>query len=613
MNAPGNLNALWARALIDELVRGGVREAVVCPGSRSTPLALACADDARLTTRSILDERSAAFFALGAAKATQRPALVIATSGTAGAHFYPAILEAEASGVPLIAITADRPPELHGWGAPQTLDQQRLFGSHVRFFADLGVPEAVALSHLRATAARAVERALEGPVHLNAPFREPLAPLPGPLPANLREVPGLRHARAARVPDVAEAARELSARPRGVIVCGPRDAQGDLPAAVGALADKLGYAVLAEVASQVRYALPGCSAHYDSILRDERWARALRPDAVVRIGGGLTSKVLQAWLAGAFTVVLSERDEVVDPDHQAALALPGDAASVCRALAAAMQTAAAQPGAAHAAPSQSLAAAWREAEARAAAALESALTGSTARSEASAAEPREVAMTQPMRMTSAPRGDRPDALLSEPLIARETFAALREDAVIFVSSSMPIRDADAYADRAPPGVRVLANRGLNGIDGVVSSALGAAAATDRPTTLLIGDLALLHDLHGLLAARHLGVPLTVVCVDNDGGGIFSFLPLAQLAEPRRHFEPLFATPQGVDLAHVAALCGARLHRPSTADALRIALREARGLSLIAVRTDRARNVDDHRALHAAVSAALGAPPPGALP
>ena len=203
-----HLNGVWARALVDELVRGGVREAVVCPGSRSSPLALACAGNPRLRTRSILDERSAAFFALGAAKATQRPALVIATSGTAGAHFYPAILEAEASFVPLIALTADRPPELHGWGAPQTLDQQHLFGGHVRFFADLGVPESLALPHLRATAARAAERARLGPVHLNAPFREPLAPGPGPLPEDPGP-PALRHLGGLPAPDVSEAAREL--------------------------------------------------------------------------------------------------------------------------------------------------------------------------------------------------------------------------------------------------------------------------------------------------------------------------------------------------------------------------------------------------------------------
>ena len=565
MSDPPNFNAPWARALVDELVRGGVREAVVCPGSRSSPLVLACAADARLTTRSILDERSAAFFALGAAKATQRPALVIATSGTAGAHFYPAILEAEASRVPLIAITADRPPELHGWGSPQTLDQQHLFGGHVRFFADLGVPEGLALPHLRATAARAVDRARSGPVHLNAPFREPLAPVPGPQSPVLRNEPALRHLHGTSLPEVTEVARELVSRPRGVIVCGPRDAQDELPTAVGALAQKLGYAVLAEAASQVRYALPGCGSHYDSILRDERWARALRPDAVVRIGGGLTSKVLQAWLAGAFTVVIAEGDDLVDPAHDAALALVGDSAATCRALADAIHAGPAPAGAA-----STTVALWRDAEARAASACERALTG-----------------------------------LTEPLIARETFAASREDALVFVSSSMPIRDADAYADRAAPGVRVLSNRGLNGIDGVVSSALGAAAATGRPTTLLIGDLALLHDLHGLLAARRLGIPLTVVCVDNDGGGIFSFLPIAQATE---HFEALFATPQGVDLAQVAALCGARLQRPSTPDELRSALREARGLAIIAVRTDRARNVEDHRALHKAVAAALGDPP-----
>src|SRR5882762_5612350 len=243
-----HLNEAWARALVDELCAAGASEAVVCPGSRSTPLALACAAEPRLNVRSVVDERSGAFFALGAAKATGKPALVIATSGTAGAHFYPAILEAEASRVPLVAVTADRPPELHGFGAPQTLDQQHLFGTHVRFFADLGVPEATpeGLRHLRALAAAAAARALgapRGPVHLNAPFREPLTPSSPPLPppggpGAVRIAPGRLE------PDEAAldtAARELSRRPRGVIVCGPRDARDELPRAVRALSESLGY------------------------------------------------------------------------------------------------------------------------------------------------------------------------------------------------------------------------------------------------------------------------------------------------------------------------------------------------------------------------------------
>ena len=570
--APANFNALWARALVDELVRGGVREAFVCPGSRSAPLALAFAENAQLTTRSILDERSGAFFALGAAKATGRPAVVVATSGTAGAHFYPALLEAEASSVGLIAITADRPPELQGWGAPQTLDQQRLFGGHVRFFADAGVPEPATLAHLRATVARACDEARAGPVHLNAPFREPLAPIPEPLP-EVEDRPALRFSRARGVPDVAEAARELAKRPRGVIVCGPRDGSDELPAAVRLLSERTGYAVLAEAASQVRG--PGAVAHYDSILRSEPWARALRPDAVVRIGGGLTSKVLQAFVRGAYTVALAEH-HVFDPFHDAALALVGDAAQSCRALADAL------PGAAPA------------------------LAGSTAAGASAAGAA--LAGPGPLRALFAAAEERAAAACTralgfgEPLVARETVAALRPGALLFVSSSMPIRDVDSFGGA---GARVLANRGVNGIDGVVSTALGAAAATGRPTTVLLGDLALLHDLAGVLAVRRLGLPLTIVCVDNAGGGIFSFLPIAQHTE---RFEALFATPQGLDLAQVAALAGLRFHAPTTAEALRTALAEARGGELICVRTQRADNVADHQALRAAIAAALGSPP-----
>ena len=571
MKPPPNLNALWARALIDELCAAGASEAAVCPGSRSTPLALACAEEPRLRVRSVVDERSAAFFALGAAKATGRPALVVATSGTAGAHFYPALLEAEAARVPVVALTADRPPELQGFGAPQTIDQQHLYGRHVRFFADLGVPDPTdaALRHLRATAALAAARALgvpRGPVHLNAPFREPLAPEPQPLPPGLSAGAAVRVAPGRLEPDPAaldEAARELSRRPRGVIVCGPRDAWDDLPEALQALSAALGYPVLAEAASQVRYRLPGSVAHCDALLKHEPLAGAARPEAVVRMGGGLTSKTLQQWLdgSGAWTLSLTDDGALFDPAHACALAICGDVAAACRELARRL------PGP-EPRPPALLAAADRIAR--------------TALEAAFALETR----------------------LSEPGAARELVAALPEGAQLFASSSMPIRDVDAWA-AAGAAVRVLANRGVNGIDGIVSTALGAAAASQRPTAVLLGDLALLHDLSGLLAARRLGIPLLVVVVNNDGGGIFNFLPIAQLSE---QFEPLFATPHGLDLSHAAALCGASLQRPSTAAELRACVRAGlgSGLHLIEVRTDRAENVARHRELQQIVSAALEA-------
>ena len=541
-----NFNLLWASALADELVRSGAAEAVICPGSRSAPLALALAG--RLRAHTVIDERSAAFFALGAAKASGRPVAVLSTSGSAGAHFFPALLEAEAAGVQVVAITADRPPELHGWGAPQQLDQQRLFGSHA-FFSDPGLPDPRTLPHLRATVARALQH--RGPIHLNLPFREPLAPVPEPLP-EVRDEPAPRHVMARAVPEVGEIAAGLSRRPRGVIVCGPRDGQDGLRDAVRKLSAALGYAVLADAASGIEE----CVAHGDLILRSPAWAKALRPEAVIRVGGGISSKVVQECLEQAEeTVVVHERGEPVDPAHRASAVVAGDAPAICRALAA------------RARAQGPLASAFALAESRARSALETAFA-------------------------AAPWG--------EPLIARE--AALAAD-LLYVGSSMPVRDLDAFAPRR---ARVLANRGLNGIDGIVSCAAGAAIASGTRTLALLGDLALLHDLSGLVAAARLRAPLTVLCVNNDGGGIFHFLPIAR--HPER-FEELFATPHGLDLSGAAALCGAEFVRVEDARALRAALqRPAQGLRLIEARTDRAANVAQHRALQEAVQAALGDPP-----
>ena len=570
MTAGFDLNGAWAAAIVDELCSAGASQAVVCPGSRSTPLALACTAERRLRVRSIVDERSGAFFALGAAKATGRPAIVLATSGTAGAHFYPAILEAEASRIPLVAITADRPPELHGFGAPQTIDQQHLFGTHARFF-ELGVPDATPedLRHVRALVAAAAAGALtapRGPIHLNAAFREPLAPTSGAraaAPASSRAarvVPGILEPDPRALDD---AARELSRRSRGVIVCGPRDAWDELPGAVRALSERLGYPVLAEAASQVRSRLPEAVAHYDALLKHEPVAGAARPDAVVRVGGGLTSKTLQQWLdaSGAWMLNLSEDGVLFDPGHSASLVVCGDAVRACSELARRIERR--EPR-----PESPLVRAERSARR----ALEQAFAAETG--------------------------------LSEPGTARAIAAGLPEQSLLFISSSMPVRDVDSWASAGR--ARVLSNRGVNGIDGIVSSALGAAAATEQPTAVLLGDLALLHDLSGLLAARRLGISLVIVVVNNDGGGIFQFLPIATATE---HFEELFATPHGLEMGRIAELCGATFEQPRTAAELRECVRKnlGSGLSLVEVRTDRAANVERHRELHRIVAAALEAP------
>ncbi|WP_342374094.1 2-succinyl-5-enolpyruvyl-6-hydroxy-3-cyclohexene-1-carboxylic-acid synthase [Myxococcus stipitatus] len=587
MSGDSNLNVLWARALVEELVRGGARHAVVCPGSRSSPLALACARAEGLRVWSVIDERSAAFFGLGLAKQSRAPVILVATSGTAGAHFYPAVIEASLSHVPLVVLTADRPLELQGWGAAQTVPQARFYGEHARSFSDLGVPEAsdVALAHLRATAARAVAtsmRAPRGAVQLNVPFREPLAPvteafgeehLSALSKAGRSGVPFTRIVPPLPAPDatVLESVRQrIASTERGVIVCGPRDEADGFSEAISALSQATGYPVLAEATSQARYGGgPLTLSYYDALLRHAPFARTHRPELVLRFGGGLTPKVPQQWLdaSGAEQVLFSDGGALFDPAHRAATVVEGSAVASCAALAKGLTRG---PG--------RWAQGFMAAERMARGALEAAFA------------------------------ERPDAL-TEPRIAREVVAALPAGAALFVSSSMPIRDVDAFAPAGTMPLRVLANRGANGIDGILSSALGVAAAASRPVVLLTGDLALLHDVGAFVSASRAKVPLTIVAVNNDGGGIFSFLPIAQAAKPDE-FETLFGTPHGVDLSHAAALGGARLHRPTTPSALRGAVREGLegGLHLVEVRVDRAANVDDHRQLFARMAAALGEGP-----
>ena len=423
-----SLNTLWARALVQELQRGGVSDIVVCPGSRSAPLALAAAEAApAVRSWVVLDERVAGFFALGLALETGRAAAVLVTSGSAGTHLFPAMVEAAASGVPLIALTADRPWELHGFGAAQTMPQDGLFGRFVRTSESLAIPEAssAAFRHLRAVVSRAVAAALgrpSGPVHLDVPFREPLAPLPdAAVPPGIDaealegrgDAPFLRTVQPAPVPPAAElegVRRRLAAAERGVVVVGPRARADRLGSAVRALAASHGYPVLAEATSNVRWA-PGQAAvaHLDLLLRNEGWALSARPDLVVRLGGGLSSRRVSEWLdaSGAEVVLVSEGPEPVDPQHRAALVLEGDAVAICEALTAAT------------APRR---AAWADGFLRASARAGAALA------DAVASERR----------------------LTEPGVARTVVAALPPDARLLVGSSMPIRDVDAFA-AAPAG------------------------------------------------------------------------------------------------------------------------------------------------------------------
>jgi 2-succinyl-5-enolpyruvyl-6-hydroxy-3-cyclohexene-1-carboxylate synthase len=559
---PVTTAATFCATLVDEWVRAGVTDAVVAPGSRSTPLALALAARPELRVQVHHDERSAAFLALGLGLATGRPAVLLCTSGTAATHFHAAVVEASQADVPLVVCTSDRPGELQGVAAPQTIDQTRLYGGAVRWYLDPGVPDDAMRSAWRSIGARAVADAVgpwPGPVHLNLPFRDPLVGEAGALPEGRRDdAPWHAVVSGRRVLDAAAHEQLVSVleRQRGVIVVG---ANGGDPAAVHRLASAVQWPVLADPRSGCRLPLPTTVAAFDSLLRHERFARDHRPDIVMRLGRPPASKVLGQWLqgSGAVQVQVDAAPAWVDPDRDSAWRVVADPTEVCTALAKSVQGATGTPWLSR----------WQHAERKAQASLDAALDGR--------------------------------AMATEPGVARAVLDALPEASMLVVSSSMPVRDLEWFG-RAREGVTVFANRGANGIDGVVSTAVGVALGSGRPTTLLIGDVALLHDVNGLLGAVARGIDLTIVCVDNDGGGIFSFLPQAtELGHGR--FEQLFGTPHGIDLDALASVHGVEVYKP---DALAAALGAGRGVRLLRVRTDRAANVAVHRELEEAVRAAL---------
>jgi len=598
-----NRNYAVAGALFDELLRAGVRHVCVCPGSRSAPLAAAAARTPGLRVFSLLDERCAGFFALGLAKGARAPAAVVCTSGTAVANLLPAAVEASHGGVPLLLLTADRPPELRGWGAPQTIDQLHIFGPHVRLFVDAPLPEAsgAGLRHARALAARAVAAATgrpPGPVHLNLPFREPLEPAPVPADGTAalsREEPEAARGRAAgpwlraeNAPAAPPAgaltrlAERIASTPNGVIVAGPLDAEPGLPAAATRLARAAGWPLLAEPTSQLRrgpHVTEGpLLGAYDAFLRDEAFAAAHAPACVLRLGAPSTSKPVARWLerhADAELWLVDPDGGFADPTHRACEVVRADPALLCDALRAALAGGADAGRGAEPRPSPWLQA-FLEAERRGRRALGAALEAEK-------------------------------ALLS-PRLVIELAEALPENATLFVSNSLPVRDLDGFLPVARRGLRVLCNRGANGIDGIVSSALGASAGGARPLALLTGDLAFLHDLGGLLAARRHALDATLVVVNNGGGGIFSHLPVARHREAV-DFDTLFTAPHGLDLAHAARLFDATHARVGSWEELRWGLARALegGLHVLEVPVDPEADLAHHHALWRAVSDALAGP------
>ncbi len=541
---PEDIQATFCATLVDEWIRLGVCHAVIAPGSRSTPMAVALTDRDEVRVHVVHDERSAAFVALGLGL-DGVPALLLCTSGTAAANFYPAVVEAGLSEVPMIVLTADRPEELRGVGAPQTIDQIDLYGGHVRWSRDPGVADDGERTLWRALADDAWAHAAVGPVQLNLAFREPLLGVAGSLPEPVElPTPVILTKRLDRVPVGLD-------RERGVILAGGRS--GVDPVDVATLHSATGWPIIADPVSNMRH-LSGVVTTADSLLRHEAFAAGHLPEVIIRIGRPAASKVLVQWTARATAnrapLVQVGGPGVIDPGH--------DVEAVC--------SIDSVLGAVRSGGPTEWTDSWLDADRRADAAITATLAGFDE--------------------------------LTEPAVARLLAEHLPSDAELTVASSMPVRDLEWFGGR---WARAHANRGANGIDGVLSTALGRSLSRDS-SLVLLGDLAFVHDSNALLALIARKTDLRIVVVDNNGGGIFSFLPQATEL-PHDRFEQLFGTPLSVDIVALATAYGLDARTVQAADEL-VEQLAVPGPWLCCVPSDRRHNVSVHAQLHAAVAATV---------
>ena len=514
-----NTNLLFASVLTETLKRLGLTTAVICPGSRSTPLAIAFASQIGIEALPVLDERSAAFFALGIARRCKLPVALVCTSGTAGANFYPAIIEAKESRIPLLVLTCDRPPELRDCHSGQTIDQLKLYGTYPNWQTELALPsvDMGMLAYLRQTIIHAWERALypvAGVVHINVPFRDPLAPLPDGIAANLLDeefFSSIFQQSVKPLYNVPSFPVQWQKSQRGIIIAGvaqPENAR-EYVSAIAHLSKLLQFPVLAEGLSPVRnYANlnPYLISTYDLLLRNSDLSKQLQPEVVIQIGELPTSKELRTWLTFSQTErwIIDSSNHNLDPLH-------GKTTH--------WQTSIEQLAENYNFPPKaynSYLQLWCECEAKARASVDSTM----------------VEIEQIFECKTA-------WLLSKALPAKTP---------LFISNSMPVRDVEFFWQPNNSNIQPFFNRGANGIDGTLSTALGIAHR-QQSSVMLTGDLALLHDTNGFLLNNKFIGHLTIILVNNNGGGIFEMLPISKFEPP---FEDFFATPQNINFA---SLCG----------------------------------------------------------
>lgn len=595
---------LYLSAFIDELVRSGLKHIVVSPGSRSTPIAVLAAEHADLKVWMHIDERSAAFFALGLAKSSRQPVALLCTSGTAAANYYPAIAEANLSRVPLIVLTADRPHELRDVGAPQTIDQLDMYGSHVKWFMEMPLPEAAApmLRHARMMAARAVITAGESPagvVHLNFPLREPLLPdLEHPqLFATARREGDMAYTYDGK-PSIgmseaglSQLAAELTGLSKGLIVVGPQD-DPSLAAHIVQLAALLNYPVIADPLSGLRsgeHSKEVIIDSYDAFLRIETIAEGLKPEVLLRFGAMPVSKPLLLYMnkhPQAKHIVIDEGGWR-DPTLLAAARIVANSVTLCRQLLNTLEQGEVVRETLNKQDKQD-----RHHSSQAQRAQRKSHSFSI-QSSSWLAHWQELQSCSMDVLTAAVAGD--EEVLFEGTVVGQLQQLMEEQSTLFVGNSMPIRDVDSFWRSDEKAIHIMANRGANGIDGLVSTAIGISAIR-RGTVLLLGDLSFYHDLNGLLGAKLHKLDITIVVMNNDGGGIFSFLPQAQLPN---HFETLFGTPIGLNYEYAAHLYGGKFERVGNWQQFQSAFKQAQasgGLHIIEVPTNRDTNVELHRAI-----------------